>query len=111
VLRAEEQELPLTWSGGYIEANAATLTSLDAFAARAALPAAALADFRAFGARQGLVVPPDDDAALQRLLVLTVAQARWGTEGALRVEAAHDDAVREAIRGFSRAAALLSATP
>src|SRR5258705_7130489 len=108
-VQAEEQQLALGWSGGYVDANAATLGALDAFAAKGTLPAAALTDFRAFAARQGVVVPPDADAQLQRLLVGSVAEAKWGTEGALRVEAMHDAAVREAIGSFARAAALLSA--
>jgi carboxyl-terminal processing protease len=100
-LRAEEQQLPLSWSGGYVDANAATLTSLERFAASGALPVAALADFRAFAARQGLVVPADADADLQRLLVESVAEAKWGTAGALRVEAMrHDGAVRAAMASF-----------
>jgi len=107
-IRAEEQQLPMTWSGGYVDANAASLTSLERFAT-GTLPAAALADFRAFAARQGVVVPPDADAQLQLLLLGSVAEAKWGTEGALRVEAMHDAAVREAIGSFARAAALLSA--
>jgi carboxyl-terminal processing protease len=111
VLRAEEQQLPLSWSGGYVEANAATLTSLDRFAAAGSLSTAALADFRAYAARQGVVVPPDADAELQRLLLESVAQAKWGTEGALRVEAMRDPGVRDAIGSFARAAALLSARP
>jgi carboxyl-terminal processing protease len=100
VARAEEQQLPLSWSGGYVEANAATLTSLERFAAAGALPAAALADFRAFAARQGLVVPADADADLQRLLAESVAEAKWGTAGALRVEAMRDGAVRAAMGSF-----------
>jgi carboxyl-terminal processing protease len=99
-LRAEEQQLPLSWSGGYVEANAATLTSLDKLAAAGSLPAAALADFRAFAARQGIVVPADADAELQRLLLGSVAEAKWGTAGALRVEAMRDTAVRQAIASF-----------
>jgi carboxyl-terminal processing protease len=110
-IRAEEQQLPLTWSGGYLEANAAALTSLESFATTGALPAAALTDFRAFAARQGVVVPPDADAQLQRLLLGSVAEAKWGTEGALRVEAAHDAAIREAIGSFARATQLLGKVP
>jgi carboxyl-terminal processing protease len=105
VVRAEEQQLPLTWSGGYVEAHAAALTSLDAFATAGALPAAALSDFRAYAARQGVVVPADAaaDAQLQTLLMGSVAEARWGAEGAYRVEAQHAAAVRDAIASFGRA--------
>jgi hypothetical protein len=54
------------------------------------------------------VIPPDADAELQRLLVGSVADARWGAEGALRVEAAQDAAIREAIGAFARAGQLLT---
>lgn len=111
VTRAEELQLPLAWSGGYVEANAASLVSLDRFAATGTLPAAALTDFRAFASRQGVTVPSDADVELQRLLVSSVAEAKWGTEGALRVDALHEPAVREAIHSFDRAATLLSANP
>ena len=110
-VRAEEQQLPLAWSGGYVEAHAASLTSLDAFAATGALPAPALADFRAFAARQGVEIPADGDAPLQSLLLESVAQAKWGTEGALRVAAAHDAAVRQAIGAFARTGELLGKSP
>jgi carboxyl-terminal processing protease len=110
-LRADEQQLPLTWSGGYVEAHGASLSSLEAFAAAGALPVAALADFRAYAARQGVVVPGDADAQLQSMLVTSVAEARWGSEGAYRVEALHDSAVRDAIASFTRASQLLSPAP
>jgi carboxyl-terminal processing protease len=106
-VQAEEQQLALAWSGGFVDANTATLGSLDAFASKGALPISALADFRAFAARQGVTVPADADAQLQRLLVGSVAHARWGMVGALTVEAAHDDAVHGAVGAFSRASALL----
>ena len=107
VRQAEEQQLFLSWSGGYVEANAASLASLDAFAARPALPAAALGDFRAYAARQGVVVPADGDALLGRLLAERVADTRWGSAGAYRVQAAHDAEIREAVASFDKAAGLL----
>ncbi len=103
---AQEQQLPLTWSGSYVEANATSLGTLESFAASGALPSAALADFRAYAARQGVTVPADDDAALQRLLVPRVAATRWGDEGAYRVSALHDATIREAVAAFARAGAL-----
>ena len=71
------------------------------------LPAAALADFRAFAAKQGVAVPIDGDAQLQDVLLRSVAYARWGYEAAYRVIAARDGAVRQAIAGFAKADALL----
>ena len=105
--RLYEQELPLAWSGGYVGAHAAILASLDVFVSRE-LPDAALADFRAFAAKQGVVVPADGDALLQDVLLRSIAYARWGDEGAYRVSANRDVAVRQAIAGFSRADALLA---
>jgi hypothetical protein len=106
-LRAEEQQLPLAWSGGYVEAHGASLASLESFAAAGKLPPAALVDFRTYAAHQGVVIPTDADEQLQAMLVTSVAEARWGSEGAYRVEALHDTAVRDAIASFSRATQLL----
>jgi carboxyl-terminal processing protease len=106
-LRAEEQQLPLAWSGGYVEANSASLSSLDSFAASGKLPPAALVDFRTYAARQGVVIPLDEDEQLQAMLVRSIAGARWGTEGVYRVEALHDTAVRDAIASFATASQLL----
>jgi len=104
--RIDEQQLPMTWSGGYVDAHASTLTSLDAFAG-ATLPSAVLADFRAFSSKQGVVIPADGDAQLQDILLQNIAYARWGSEGAYRVVAQRDRAVREATIAFERASALL----
>jgi carboxyl-terminal processing protease len=110
-IRAEEQQLPLTWSGGYVESHAASLASVETFAVTGTLPGPALADFRAYATRQGVVIPPDADAQLQRLLVASVAEAKWGAEGAYRVEAMHDGAIRDAIASFARADQLLTKAP
>jgi carboxyl-terminal processing protease len=109
--RVAEQAIVLSWIGGYTEANAAGLASLEQFAAAHALPAAALADFRAFAAKQGVAVPNDAaaDAALQRVLVPAIAFAKWGPAGQYRVEALLDGEVRAAARSFDRAAAVLRA--
>jgi carboxyl-terminal processing protease len=104
--RVDEQQLTLTWSGGYVDANAATLGTLDAFAARE-MPGAALADFRAFAARQGLAVPADGDAVLQEMLLRSVAYAKWGDEGIHRIIARRDPAIRQATAAFAQANALM----
>jgi carboxyl-terminal processing protease len=106
-LRAEEQQLPLTWSGGYVDAHAASLSSLESFAKAGTLPLVALADFRTYAARQGVAIPADADELLQSMLMTSVAEARWGSEGAYRVEALHDTAIRDAIASFARASELL----
>ena len=110
VLRAEELQLPLTWSGGWATANAASLTSLDDFA-KSQLPAAALADFRAFAAKQGVTIPADATPQLQELLAARVAETRWGEEGAYTLLARHDAAIRDAASAFARAGELLKAAP
>ena len=106
VMRVDEQELPLTWSGGYIDANAASLTSLDAFVSQQ-LPERTLADFRGFAAKQGVVVPSDADALLQDVLLRSIAYAKWGSEGAYRMIAQRDAAIRQAVAAFARATELL----
>jgi carboxyl-terminal processing protease len=106
VNRVYEQQLPIAWSGGYVDAHASSLTSIDAFVA-AELPPAVLADFRTFASKQGVVVPADGDAVLQDVLLQSIAYARWGSEGTYRVVAQRDRAVREATAAFDRASALL----
>ena len=103
--RASELQLPLTWSGSYVDANRSTLGTMESFAV-STLPASAIADFRAFAQRQGVAIPDDADALVQLLLQPAVAFAKWGAEGAYRVEAAHDATIRDAIAAFAQAARL-----
>jgi len=108
--RVYELNLPLQWVGGYVTDHEAELPSLDALAAQPALPASALASFRAFAAAQGAPVPdgPDADAHLQRILVRRVAAAKWGEAGYYRIDAVLDPAIKEAARALDAAAALVS---
>jgi carboxyl-terminal processing protease len=105
--RAEEQQLFLSWSGSYVDSKGATLGTLDAFAAAGPLPAAVLSDFRTFAGKQGVDVPADADDLVQRELRSGIAYAKWGTEGAYRVEVRLDGAVQKAMAGFSEASKLL----
>lgn len=107
--RVEEQQLPTTWSGGYVDAHAATLTDAAAFASQA-LPASALADFKAFASKQGIVIPADGDALLREMLATSIAYAKWGSAGEYEVIARRDPAVRQAAGGFRRAAELIEWT-
>jgi carboxyl-terminal processing protease len=107
LVRLDEQQVILSWSGSYVDAKGAGLGTLDAFAAATELPAAALADFRAYASKQGVEVPTDADATLQRELRRGVAYAKWGIEGVYRIDALLDGAVRQAIAGFGDAARLL----
>jgi hypothetical protein len=71
------------------------------------LPERTLADFRAFAAKQGVVVPADADVLLQDILLRSIAYAKWGTEGVYRVIAQRDGAIRQAVAAFARASELL----
>jgi len=103
--RIAEQQMLLAWSGRYVDAHAATLSDLGAFATHE-LPAAALADFRAFAEKQGVVVPVDGDALLRDMLATSIAYARWGDAGEYEVIARRDPAVQEAAKGFAKATEL-----
>jgi carboxyl-terminal processing protease len=109
--RLHEESIPLAWVGGYISSAGARLTTADALAGAPTLPAAALADFRAFARKQGITIPAgaDADSWLQGALVLRVAAAKWGDAGYYRVMAALDSEIADAARTFDRAAAILSA--
>lgn len=109
--RVGEQDVVLSWVAGYVSANTASLGSLDAYLRAPSVTPAGLADFRAFAARQGVVVPADgeSDAILQRVLAEAVARAKWGDGGTYSVEALVDPEVRAAVKSFDRAAALLAA--
>lgn len=106
--RVRELDLPLQWVGGYLTAAGVAAPSVESLAAAPALPASALADFRTFAARQGVVVPDDAAATalLQRSLVSAVAWARGGASAFYRIAARLDPQVAEATATFDRAAAL-----
>ncbi|MEP7002635.1 MAG: hypothetical protein ABI969_19245 [bacterium] len=103
LVRTEEQQLILSWSGSYVDSKGATLGTLDTFVdAAAPLPAATLADFRAFAARQGVDIPSDADALLQQVLREGIAYTKWGSEGAYRMSVGRDAAIREGGGQFRR---------
>ena len=108
--RASEDDLLLKWTGAWVTANTATLTSLDVFAATPSLPAAAIADFRAFATKDGITIPADaaSDAMLQRVLVRTVAATKWGDEGYYRLAAVTSGEVAAARGAFGRAQSILA---
>ena len=107
--QAREQDLVLGWVGGYVSANGASLTTLDAFLRAPAVPNDAVSDFRSYAGRQGVVIPSDAaaNATLQRELTVAVARAKWGDAGAYGVLAMVDPAIRSAIQTFERASSLL----
>jgi carboxyl-terminal processing protease len=107
--RASEDDLLLKWTGGWVTANAASLTSLDALAANPSLPPAGIADFRAFATKNGITIPADSatDAMLQRVLVRTVAGTKWGDEGYYRLAAITSSEMAAARGAFGRAQSIL----
>jgi len=107
--RLAEQSVALRWVPGWLESGGASLASLDELARSLALPAGAVADFRAFAARDGAAIPDgaDADALLSRWLLPIVADAKWGDGGYYRIHALLDADVREGIAAFSQAAAIL----
>jgi len=104
-----EQDLVLGWVGGYVSANTSALSSLDVFLRAPSIPNGAVAEFRAYAGRQGVVVPSDGatDAVLQRELTVAVARAKWGDAGAYGVIATIDPTIRAAVQTFERASSLL----
>jgi carboxyl-terminal processing protease len=108
--RVGEDDLLLKWTGGWVTANAASLSSLDAFAAKPVIPLAAVSDFRSFAARDGIVIPADaeSDAMLQRVLVRTVAGTKWGDEGYYRLAAITSPEVAAARGTFDKAQSILA---
>jgi carboxyl-terminal processing protease len=107
--RLLEDNVPAVWAGGYVTANPTAFTTADALAASPRLPAAALADFRALAQRQGVTIPPGQEAddRLQRTLVRTIAWTKWESAGLYRVSAALDPEIAQAVEQFSRASQLL----
>jgi carboxyl-terminal processing protease len=102
------EDLPLTWAGGWVTSNAAKLTTADDFAKNVTLPPDAVADFRALAAKHGAVIPPEEDARLQQLLLETVAFVKFGEAGPYRLAPRFDPEIAAAIKALSRAELLAS---
>ena len=113
VEHVQENDLVLKWIGGYVTANAASLTTIDALASNPTLPAAAMAEFRSFATEQGVSIPAgaDADAELQRMLIRAVARAKFGDPGYYRIGAIVDPRLRQAAQQFDRASAILAKAP
>jgi carboxyl-terminal processing protease len=108
-LRIIEAELPLKWVPGYIAANPSAFPSLDSLAAHPKMPEGAIAQFRAFVARDSITVPAgqEPDSLLTRILVKQVARVKWGEEGFWRLVAIFDGEVDLAAQSFDRAQQIL----
>lgn len=109
--RLYEDQIVTRWMNEWLGAHPDALGTLDALSAHPALPAGALADFRAFAQRQGLAVPDgaEVDARLSRELVTRLAGAKWGAAGFYRMDAVLDPQVRQATGQFQNAAGILAA--
>jgi carboxyl-terminal processing protease len=107
--RLREQDLITRWVGAWVTENPAAFTTADALAGAPRLPAAALAEFRAFARQQGHELPDgaDADARLQETLVRRAAAMKWGAEGYYLVLARTDSQVMAAVREFTRAEEIL----
>lgn len=100
--RVNELELPLAWIGGFMGEHGAALGTLESFRQAPTLPAGTAEAFRGFAAGRGMEIPTDAEAArlLERLLIQTVAYAKWGVAGVYQVEASMDPAIRDAMGRF-----------
>ncbi len=107
--RILESDLQIKWIPGYISANPALFPSLDELAAHPRMPDAAIAEFRQYVAKEGIVVPPgpEADSLLNRVLVKRVAQVKFGEEGFYRLVALLDPDVFLAAQSFDQAQKLL----
>ena len=99
-LIAEDMLLP--WAGGWITANASSLTTAENFAKSLPLSKEAVADFRRLAAARRIDIPLDADYELQRLLLETIAFVKFGEDGVYRVTARFDKEIAEAITALGR---------
>jgi carboxyl-terminal processing protease len=108
---ASERALFTTWAAGYLGKGAGAATSVDALSASAKLDATALTDFRAYGGSNGVTIPDgaEQDAALSRSLIRSIAFVKFGAAGYYQLVAETDPAVQAAVEAFSKAAQLLGA--
>jgi carboxyl-terminal processing protease len=91
-----EDDVILKWIGGYVSANPALFSSLDALVAKNGLPSSASTEFRQFAIAQRVAIPqtPEADALLQRVLSTAAARSKFGDAGFYRMSATLDPQVR-----------------
>lgn len=108
--RLFEEDLPLRWAGGYLDANPGSFTTPEALAAAPTITPEALALFRTFAEQQGVTIPPgtEADAQLRTALVQWIAGVKWGPQGFYRLAATLDPEVAAAVREFERAELILT---
>jgi carboxyl-terminal processing protease len=111
--RLRLDDVPLQWLGGYLDSQGSEYVALDSFVTKPAIPDSAIAQFRAFAASRGDSIPGGTDDAVRRLLMLSIAQAKWGPAGYYRAATTSDPDVAAAVAAFDRSivAATRPATP
>ena len=110
--QAGERGLLLTWSAGFSSKPPVSSLSVDALAARGALDATALADFRTYASTNGVTIRTgaDDDAVLSQSLLRMIAYVRFGDAGYYRLVALTDPMVHSAVDAFAKASQLTGPT-
>lgn len=106
--RLLEEDLALRWLPGFLDAGGAPFPSAEDMAAKPDLDDEDLAAFRDFAAAQGVTTPdtPEARRLINRLLLVRIADIRWGNAGAYRVAIAFDGDLSKAAELFDEAAAL-----
>ncbi len=102
-----EQGVTLTWAGGYVGSSAA-LGTLDDFARTLSLPADAITNYRSEAAQRKIAIPQtaEADTLLRTELIRGIAYAKWGEQGAFRVDALLDADVAATLSLFDQASKL-----
>lgn len=106
--RAREEYLVVKWVNNYLSTSE-RFPTIEAIVAQETIGSAALADFRAFAAKEDIIIPPGNDAddVLSRALLQAIAYARFGDPGFYRLTAVHDPEVAKAVSAFAHAQAIL----
>ena len=104
-----EQSLIIQWVGGYVTASPKLYTNLDSLSAHPHIPAEAIAQFRAYAAKDSFNIPPgpEADSILNRVLVRNIARVKWGEAGYYRLSAVFDAEVARAATAFDRAQSII----
>ena len=106
--RAREQDLVVKWVNNYLSTSE-RFPTVEAIVAQASIGSPALADFRAFAAKESIIIPTgaEADDALSRALLQAIAYAKFGAPGLYRLTAVHDPELATAVGVFAHAQAIL----
>jgi carboxyl-terminal processing protease len=105
-----ENDLPLRWTGGYVEAHRTELGAPEAFEATPHLPVDAITAFRTFASAEGVSLPAaaSADTVLSGVLLREIAFVAFGREAYYQVAARIDPEITAATAAFDRAEAILT---